>query len=101
MPVWAAWAPRIFIPSSERSVMVPLPAKLCPRYSTTHGRVGRFLGLEVPRLDRDASVSDGSFAQGEYMQSCVVGKRIWILIREREWAPATSMEIVASLTASA
>ena len=53
--VWAAWVPRIFIPSLERSVIVPLPAKFCPRYSTTHGLAGRLLGFDVPRFDTGAS----------------------------------------------
>ena len=54
MPVWAGWVPRIFIPSPERSVIVPLPAKFRPMYSTAHGLAGRLLGFDVPRFDTGA-----------------------------------------------
>ncbi len=46
---------RVFVPSPERSVIVPLPAKYCPMYSTTHKLAGWVLGFDVLRFDTGAS----------------------------------------------
>lgn len=81
MPAWPAWVSRISIPSPEGSVVLSVSGEFCPRYSTTHGLAGRFLGFNVTRFDRSALPDDGSLTQGEYTQSCVAGQRIWIPLR--------------------
>ena len=81
MSVWVVWDPRIFISSPERSVIIPFPATFCPRYSTTQGVAKRLLGFAVPRFDRGTPPYDGSCVQGEYTQSLVAGKRMWIPYR--------------------
>lgn len=43
-----------FHPIAEGSVVRPVCAKFCLRYSTTHGSAGRLLGFNVPRFDRGA-----------------------------------------------
>jgi len=57
MPTCTEQVPRIFIPSPERSVIVPFSVKFGPRYSTTHGLARRLLGFEVLRFDTVAPFS--------------------------------------------
>ena len=81
MPVWIVGDPRIFISSPERSVIILFPATFCLRYSTMQGTAKRFLGFAVFRFDRGTLRYDGSCVQGEYTQSLVTDKCMWIPYR--------------------